>query len=302
MRALNYLKKASVLMVAAAAVSIVSFSNASAFPGEFYLGQIADNTFNILEKVNALPAMLESITKMAKSVIAEDESDETATIQQDFANLGYQLIYQSTAQKTYQQQLMADILGVNLSEFTSPAKSPKILESLPEVNDLSFATLLNNPPVPAGKKTPFNFIRYAAGTSISHPIPNKVWRGKEVDYNKYDNYFKAITSIQSYNSYILTSLIVESLNPISPTEDKLIQQASSSDWIADIASQEIGKVLRQILMYQSQNYVLNISLRKTMQQMVAAQAMSNALLIISNGDYEKELVRKAKGLPRSAGA
>lgn len=300
MRILNTCKKIFVLAVAAASVSIVSVNSSSAAPEGNYLQQIASNTYNILTKVNALPVMLQSLTTMGLSMIAKDDSDETANIQQDFSKLGSALIYQTVAQKAYQQQLMADILGVQVSQFTSPAQSPKILDDLPYVNDLSFATLLNSAPAPAGGKTPFNYIRYISGTTISHPVPTSTWQGKEKDIKSYTDYFKVVTSIQSYNSYLLSSLIVESLNPITPTEDKLMQQASNSDWIADIATQEIGKVLRQILMYESQNYVLNVSLRKAMQQMVAAQAMSNSLLIINNRSYENELVRKAKGLPASS--
>lgn len=262
------------------------------------LQQIADNTNNILSQVNNLPTYMNSLVEMATSFL-ETDSDSTSFIvntQGDFSNLGTAFSSGTVPPLSGQQQLMADVVGTSVASLTTPTRSPSILSTLPNINNLSYSTLLGTPPVTNGAVSAYDYAKYAAGMSLSHSMPSYTWRGQTSDVSLYSNYYNTIISIESFNAFVLAS-IQSDLTATSATQANLITQASSSTWLAQVATEALGKVLRHILLFESQNYVLMTKLLQTERQQLTAQAMTNTLLIMSNYQNELQLVRKAQGLP-----
>jgi hypothetical protein len=61
-------------------------------------------------------------------------------------------------------------------------------------------------------------------------------------------------------------------------------------------SEKIGYVLRQILLYQSQTFVLMTQIVQLQKQMVSAQVMTNATLVAVNQVNERVLAADAQGV------
>lgn len=301
MRYIEQLKKFFVLLVAGICVSVVNVNSASALSNtEYYLSVIAQNTYSILDRVNNLPTLLENISTSLLSVMKQDDEDGSIILatQGDFASLGQLFSGQSSGLNTIQKQVVADMLNVSINDFSEPRDNPAILSRLPEINELSYSTLLDMPPASKGAANKYNYIKNAAGFNLQHPIPSDKWKGKEFKKKQYEAYFKTLTAVESYNAYILSRLAFDS--GTTAIQDQLVSQASSSSWMAEIATEEIGKVLRQILLFQSQNYVLNTQIQKSIRDIVTVQAMNNSLMVLFNYRFEDQLVRSAQGLPARA--
>jgi hypothetical protein len=103
--------------------------------------------------------------------------------------------------------------------------------------------------------------------------------------------------VQSFNTYVLSALYVDRIKnySLSTTQKNLMDIASSEQWFEEVASEEIGVVLRKILLFNSQTYVLLIKLLELQKQQAASQAITNTLLIMGNQFTEKELVNSATG-------
>lgn len=267
------------------------------------LTAITTNTYASLQAVNTLPVYLQKATEYITSWMKSDKSETTQKMQSDFTSIGNSFINDSKTVNTAAnlQQLMADVLGpsVTLADFTNPQNSPKVLKTVPNVNDLSYGTVLNLPPVTKGAEiSPYNYIKNASGMSATHTIPNPAWVGKVQDVKTYQNYYNVITAVLSYNSYVLDYLVAESANgnQLTPMQNDLISQATSGTWLAAVATEELGLVLRQTLMFLSQSYILLTQLLQTQKQMLAAQVMTNALVITGNQGTENQMLTKAQGL------
>lgn len=270
------------------------------------LKAIAANTFASLLAVSTLPTYLESASKYISNWTDPDKSESTKQIQGDFTQLGNQFITNSNAVNTRANiiQLAADLFHQPVEKFTNPQNQPDILKIVPNVNDLSYGTVINLAPVEKGATiSAYNYLKNAGGIDMNHPIPQKApfWGGRPQDITTYTNYFNTISSVMSYNTYILDFLVAENANGnlFTPTQNDLISQASSGTWLATVATEELGMVLRQILMYQSQAYILLTQLLQTQKQMLVAQVMSNSLLIATNGTNESIMIAKAQGVPLS---
>lgn len=297
MRYLDKLKKFFVLLVAAISISIVSVNNASAVSNwEYYLQVIAQNSYAILDRVNNVPVFLQNIATALLSLQQQDNDSNSLTyrVQNYFAQLGLGYTQQNAAQAQIQRQVMADVLGVPLSDFNG--RNPKILQQLPNVNELAYGTLLNQPPTGIGARNVYNYVKNAAGMSVHHVMPDPRWEGDKDAKEKYQNYYFTVTSIESYNAYLVSRLLTEAARNPSATQlqDALVNQASSSSWIAEIATEEIGKVLRQILLFQSQNYVLNTQIERHLRELVISQAMGNTLATLFNDQFEQQMVDNAQ--------
>jgi len=266
--------------------------------GADYLAIIAKNTTEILQKVNGIPTYINKMLEFILSWMAVDDSDDTATMQSRFSALGTGFLNTATAQNNYQRQIAADLVDQPVGDFTSPANSPKILGLLPRVNDIMYSSLLGQKPAPKGPFSAYNFVKHAAGVNFNHDIPRQNWQGTADAKGNYTAYYNTMIAIESFNSYVLSSLAAESesKNTNKALQNQLVEQASSSSWIAKIASEELGKVLRQILMFQSQNYVLMTEMQQTQKQLLTAVAMNNTLLILNNQLNESLMVSKAKGV------
>lgn len=260
---------------------------------EAYLAAIKKNTDGILKAVSTLPTALDNLSKLALSWMnAEDDTDTTAKLQESFANLGDAINKDQTKQIDLQQKLQGELFGTAVTRA-----------SLPNANDVSYSSLLSRPffsPDPRNqngniKADPsYNYIKNAGGVNVAHVVPGN-WSGGPKSQAKYISYYNTVMSVQSYDAYLLSDMYASYINGslFSKLQTNLITQASGSNWFAQVFSEDIGIVLRHILVYTSQSYVLLGEMLKTQKQAVAAQAMTNTLLILMNQNGESLLVQNA---------
>ncbi|TAK75168.1 MAG: hypothetical protein EPO11_05750 [Gammaproteobacteria bacterium] len=266
-----------------------------------YLRQIAANTYGTLVAVNNIPVYLSELTEMAMSWLAQDTDGDSiiSTNQDRFAGLGYWSVQDMDVQNNMQQQLIADMMHRPVSDFTNPPDNPTILGLFPTVNDIAYSTVLGAPPAPKGSASAYNYIKNASGMTLYHVIPGITWVGTKDDRDRYSAYYSTIMSVSSYNGYLLSNLVAENQNgnQLSDLQNQLIGQVSNSGWILQIATEDLGKVLREILLFDSQSYVLLTQLLQTEKQMLAAHAMTNTLLLLYGQQNESQMVSKAQGSP-----
>lgn len=290
----NYLKKT--LLLSLVLFVFFNFSSPSyAQSVEYYLARI-------LEKVDTLPDALKELVLMATSWIAPDKSEFTGNIQEDFSNLGQLLLINAEEQKKQLAQINADLFNQPLASFNQASSNPKILTIFPpnflNINDVTYSTLLGIPPLPktASPTSAYNYVKYASGLSIHHDIPQPNWKGTTPqDSVRYLNYYTTVLAAESFNAYVLNQHIAQK-NEWTTIQSSLIAKASNSKWFAEIATQELGIVLRQILMFQSQSYVLLTQLIQTQKQILTAHVMTNSLLILMNMPSEVIMSLRAQGV------
>lgn len=323
MKLTNYIKKIGILLGAIVAISLACIPNlraqqdttgatggaaggatGGAAAGGNYLQQIAINTYGILKQVNNLPNYLNGLGQFIISWMTNDTSSSTTAMQGSFAALGNAIIQDLNSQnnKQLQIQMLADAVGVPTSDFAPQgAAQPTILKTLPNANDLAYSSLLGQPPIPKAPNVanaPYNYLKNAGALGLTHVMPGLAWQGDLQDQLKYSNYYNTLMSVESFTGYVLSSAYAEgqSGNQFNATQTTLITQASSSSWVAQIATEELGKVLRQILLFESQSYVLLSQLVQTQRQSLMAQTMTNSLIILTQQLTESQLVAKAQGV------
>lgn len=269
---------------------------------------ILQSSNSILAIVNAIPVYLDTyVTKLLLSLKAVDDSKEFGEMQYGFALLGQTIKTNFQSQLDTQQLLMAQIVNQPISAFAAQGTAqPTILGLLPNINDLAYSSYFNAPPAPppAGSGQPFkpsiNYVSYASGGNLAHAMPNRGWQGLDTDKTSYTNYYNTVVAIESFNNFVLSDLYVDSSNAPDKTttslQNSLKEQASSSNWLSIIASEELGKVLRETLMFQSQSYVLLSQILQTQKQLLTATVMTNTLLIANNRINEAYLAGKAQGI------
>ncbi len=270
---------------------------------------IMTNTYATLQSVNNIPALLQDITATALSWYAHDDTKAIQTMQGSFTALGNILTQDVSLQNSVamRQQLAADLFGVQLTDITQPTNSPAILGKILNANELIYPTVLNLPPIKNGQASPYNYVKAAAGIMLPHGMPPNVlagsssgWTGGAQDQQNYLGYYYTVTSVESFDAYVLSSLYADNQNfqatgsALSPTQATLVSEASNGDWLTAVASEDLGKVLRQLLVFQSQSYVLLSDLVQTERQLLTAQVMTNSLLIANNMTNEGLLLAKAK--------
>jgi hypothetical protein len=292
------LKKFLVLAGSALTISSLGVSDLRAADSPDYLAIIAANTTNILTKVSNIPDYIQNATAYILNWQKSDTSQTTADMQVNFDVIGKATAQNLATQNAQQIQITADMLGINIGDLTTPKDNPAVLKTLPQVNNLSYATMLSMPPAPKGAASPYNYIKNAAGFSILHETPNAAWSGTPVAKAHYTGFFNTVNAVESYDAYILSGLWaeVQNGNQLTTAQNNLVAQASNSTWVAQIATEELGKVLRQILMFQSQAYVLLTQSLQIQKQQLAATAMTNTLLIANAQQTESLLSNKAQGL------
>ncbi len=248
----------------------------------------ADNTTAILQKVNDLPTYLSAIGQYVIAWMEPDSSDATATAQVNFTALGNLLIQNTATQNTLQAQLNADLLAGTTKT------------TVPYANDLVYSSMLGAPfyynPDPRGANVvpQYNYIKNASGLTIDNLVPNPSWQGSREAQLKYAHYYNTMMAVKSYGGYILSHQYADG-KQFSDLQTLLIKQASDpTTWFANIASENIGWVLRQILMYQSQSFVLLTQLVQTQRQMVAAQVMTNAAVVATASLGDQQLIKSAQ--------
>lgn len=265
---------------------------------EEYLYNIMQNTYGILLAVNNLPVYMQTLTDMANAWLMKDESDGTATLQGMFADMSNTYLAANDARPPLQPQLLQDLF------------QKATTATLPNANDLSYQTLLGmpyfaqDPRNPPGQKPPpndppYNYIKNASGISISHVMPSRnTFIGPDQDQTKYESFYNTLMSVESFNAYVMSGLYVDYLNggKLTEIQNTLISQASNSDWFSQVAAERIGVVLRQILMYISQSFVLQTQMIQLQKQALTAQIMTNTLLIANASNAEQTLLQKASGI------
>lgn len=292
MRYLDPLKKGFVLIVAALCVAIVNTSPATADGvANNYLREISQYTNSILEFLREP----DNIAGVGVSLMEKDtgENSINTVAQESLAQSGWTYNKGQALALELQKQLIADIIGMDISSFSG--KDPSVLKKVPNVNDLSYASLLGQPPVENASSDPYTFLKYTSGVYYRLPFIKKWWKGDEEAKDKYRAYFNTITAIKSFGSYVLSQLTFDAALKMNATRAELVSMASSSSWIAQVATEELGRVFRQILLFESQNFVLNTQIDKNLRNMVSLQAMTNTLLINLNALNEKTLTDAAQG-------
>lgn len=282
-------------VISAASAPLLAAQAADDPASEGYLAQIAQYTYGTLQAVNKLPTYMNALVAFAAAWLANDDSKATATLQGDFTTLTNSIIQGSATQLSLQQKLTKDFFG--------PTVTP---QTLPSANDLAYQTLLGAPFFnPDPRKTDnspapdsaYNYTKNVAGINITHVIPALNWQGTKFSQQKYAAFFVTISAIQTFNAYILGQLYTDYANgnPLSKAQLALIQTAGNDNWFTQVAGESIGIVLRQILMFSSQTYILMSQLLDTEKKLLETQAMSNTLLILLNQQNEDILIRKATG-------
>jgi hypothetical protein len=249
-----------------------------------FLEQIANNTYGILRNVNNLPYYLGLMVTYMTQWTDEDKSSTTAALQGPLASLGTQLGSDLQAQMAMQS-------GLNASLF--PANS-----NVANAASMQYSSLLNpasgNPSANPAQSPQYQYVLNASGINIPHTAPGATWKGK--DALKYQSYYNTVMAAESFGGYILSGQYVDG-NQFSTQQVALINQVSSSSWLSTVAGEYIGYVLRHILMFESQNFILLTQLVQTQKQMVTAQVITNALLINNNQLNESLLMSNAAGVP-----
>jgi len=182
MRFTRYLKKFA-LFSATFTVAFLSTSNTwaaeiSTANMERYLQNIQNYTYKILSTINDFPVYLTNTSMLALSWLKPDDSDATATMQGNFTTLGNIFATNLSAQtdRDLQLRLTANLLGItNIADLTNPPDSPKVLTTIPNINDITYTSLVGSPPIAKNASTaPYNYILNAGGLNITHGyLPNK---------------------------------------------------------------------------------------------------------------------------------
>ena len=251
------------------------------------LAAIKQDTGNILSGINQLPTYLDTylndLTKMAKSWLGKDDSNIIANNQGSFIQLkdAYSdgLSKQLDSSKTLTQQYLAASLANATTLQLDPYNESNLSYSAAIGSGAgSGTTTKQNAPNAQNNQanSASSYIKYAAGANFWLPQANPAWK-KSPDKTRYQNFFYSLAAVQSYSSYILSGLLNQ--QSTDKTSKTLIDQATSSDFFLNITSESLGPVLRQILMYNAQTYVLLNRMLKLQQQQLASLAMTNSLLI-----------------------
>ena len=264
-------------------------STAGAAASPDYLQEIATFTNGTLTAVNSLPAYLTIIAESCTAWLQPDTTDTAANLQASFSNYSNAILLSSSQQQQFVTPLTSDMFGTSVTQG-----------SLPYANDLTYGTLLGIPyftPDPrtanggTAPNSPYNYLKYVSGVGLTHTVPGSNWAGNAGDQTRYANYYNTVMAVESYNSYVLTNLLTNA--PLNLVQTLLLSQASTSDFFSKIASEPVGAVLRQILMYDSQTYVVLTQLLSTEKQLLASQAMTNTLIMNTSEFDESMLLRKA---------
>jgi len=260
----------------------------------------AENSLtSILAIVNQLPTYLKGVANMAVTFLAsDDQSSDPVNWSTNWTNeqtwlsgLSTNALTNQANQITLQQSLLSSFFGAaNIS-----AGNPQNL------NDISFTTLLGQPllsPDPrSGVNASLNYLTNASSLGVSYTTPSAGWRGTQQAQKNYIGFYNTITAVQTYNAYVLSGLYEDSqtLSNDNSLRSQLITQSSNADWFTSVITNDLGWVLRQILLFSSQTYILMDQLLQTQKQMLATLAMTNSLLVANSGFQASSLLSKAQG-------
>lgn len=277
----------------ASALTLSPLLKADTLGGPNYLQQIAQYTNGILQIVDKLPQGLDGLTKLATVFTEPDDQSVTKSvtpiIQAGVTSYSGALLSSLGGQLTLQNQLLQDMFGPS---------------AVANADDLSFQTLVGIPysstkPAQKGQATAsgpgYNYVKNAAGMSLTHVVPGS-WSGSKEDQQNYKNYYNTVVAVESFNAYVLSQLYTDATNgAVMQSRNTLLQQASDpKQWLTQMASEDLGYVAREQLIYTSAIYVMLSELLNTEKQLLTAQAMTNTLLVLTGQTNEQILLNKAK--------
>ncbi|HTM63586.1 MAG TPA: hypothetical protein VL360_03695 [Gammaproteobacteria bacterium] len=292
MRYLDLLKKTIILVISALCIVIVYIGpSGAATLSENYLAQIAQNTYNILSFIQNP----QNFAGLAASLMTQDTDDSSIIMktQGDFAKLGSNFTSTPALAMQLSPRLTADIVNRPLADFGG--KDPKILLDIPDINNISYGSLLGSSPVPSSPFDAYEFIKIASAANTIHPVPTATWEGNKDAIAKYKSFFNTVAAVESFDSYVLSKLTFSTSLKNNDTINNLVNTASNSEWIAKIATEELGPILREILLFQSQNLIINVQIEDHLRDLVNLQVMTNSLLIKTGALNELQLINDAKG-------
>jgi hypothetical protein len=274
-----------------AAAAAGGSSSAGASSDTALLQAIATYTNNILTAVTtpanpAILLMLEALFNLVAPDTSTDPATPTPALQAAFTTINF-------TGSMIEPLFMKSNLSSLQNDFFGGASTT----SLPNANDLSFGTLIGVPYFAQDPRTsggnsqnispPYNYLKNASGLNITHIMPGNDWKGTNMDQNKYAEFYDTLSAVQTFNGYALSQLYFDNMLQLSTQQNALVQQVSDPKaWFSTVATETIGAVFRQILMFQSQSYVLLTQLLETL-------AMNNSLQVAGNMSNEGLLLMKA---------
>jgi hypothetical protein len=202
----------------------------------------------------------------------------------------FQRIDAGLAQQVDQQQVNAIVL-----QNAGPT-------TLPNANDLVYSTLLGKPyfavdPRGGPVNAAFNYAIHASAADHAHVLPSPSFSGKQADQAAYARYVYTAMAAESFGAFVLSDHALSEVTSVNPALADLLAEARDPNAAAAVATEDIGVVVRQLLLVERQNLVLLSDLLKTEKQLLAAQAMTNGLLVSTNTGTESQLLLKAAGAP-----
>lgn len=263
-----------------------------------YLHRIADSTYGLLKAFNSYS--LNWLQIYTATTSTELDASLVNYAKSSDINFNNQLAILNGGSLTIENK------GGNTTEkipsiYSSKKEDPTIYQSdYSPSADLNYVTLIMQNAKdavisPEIKDNARYFVKNASGINIYHaPTPTG---GNPATAKRYNTFYNTVNAIASYNAYVLSEHLADLLNnfKLSHTQAELKTRASDKDWLDHInTEQSIGVILRQILLFNSQTYVLLADSLETQKQLLAATAMTNALIIANSGFYEQTLLTAAK--------
>lgn len=293
------LKKILILTGAVSLVTLSAILPADAQDSSAILVQIR-------QRLDDLPAALVKLGTFIDAWMNGDTSKIAVNTQTNFVKLNDLLTSTKTGQIDMQvslNKLMLSNDGNNLNAMNfgkPPTGETPTAQTFGYANDLAYSTVLGTPLFKDNRKNTnpvLNYIMNASGMNLYHPMPQPSWQPNKgsTSLQRYKSYYNTIMAATSYNNYILSYNAVDK-NQFNTLQTQLIQQASDTkDWFAEVSSESIGYVMRQILLYQSQIFLLLTESLQTQKQIASAVAMNTAVLIAINNTNESVAVAYAQG-------
>jgi hypothetical protein len=290
----------------APAAAATSSSTASGGGGSdtIYLQEIAAYTNSILTAVTTpsnpvLVMILNALLNLSSPDNSTSPPSPTPVLQNVFTSIN------NIASVQEPQLVTSNYASLQNDIFSSINQS-----ALPNGNDLAYGTLLGTPPFSpdprgsnAGTTAPYNYLKAASGMDLTHPVPGTDWKGNTYDQANYKNFYNTVMAVQTFNGYALSQLYADSVLQLTAKQSALITQVSDpTSWFGIVASEPMGAVVRQLLMFESQSYVVQTQILQATKLLLAAVAANNTLLMAGNTGNEAIMVMKAvKPMPKSSG-
>lgn len=268
---------------------------------------IRQHTNDILFELDAIPAYISSWLTTTEVNNPQTYNSFIPQLTTDFQTLTQNFTDMNTARDGVQPT----IVSYFFVDPTDPKHTTPISPGqLPAAPDANFQNLLGFPikgfnpdpriafnkahnlPPPDPLQNYFNNI---SSINILHPLPNPTWQGTYDRIQRYNQYYFAMSAAQTYNAYVLSNLYsyFKTNSALTNTQKDLIKQATDPNWFVQIGADPLGLVLRHLLVFDSQIYVLLTRLLDTQRQALMTQAVTNTILIASALGNEDTLIKQA---------